>query len=168
MAVRKSKVTISPEPKPDLTPMIDIVFNLIIFFMIVSELSNLDVEQLELPYADNAQEPKKGGQAVEKILQVNVLPKGLIKVRGKGFTTDIEKKGDYPWLADFLEIEAAGYEREDENPDQPGTRPSKLRVNIRADKQAAFRHVQGVFDACMRHGIYKTSLAATQDDPEMR
>ena len=29
---RKKKFQIDPEPKPDLTPMIDIVFNLIIFF----------------------------------------------------------------------------------------------------------------------------------------
>ena len=36
---KKSRVEQEPEPKPDLTPMIDIVFNLIIFFMIVSELS---------------------------------------------------------------------------------------------------------------------------------
>ena len=39
----------------DLTPMIDIVFNLIIFFMLVSELSNLELEQLRLPFAGEAE-----------------------------------------------------------------------------------------------------------------
>ena len=30
---KKRKFQVDPEPKPDLTPMIDIVFNLLIFFM---------------------------------------------------------------------------------------------------------------------------------------
>ena len=90
---RKKKFQIDPEPKPDLTPMIDIVFNLIIFFMIVSELSNLDVEQIELPFADRAEDPK-AEKAGQKVLQINVLEKGLIKVRGKPMTADPELQND--------------------------------------------------------------------------
>ena len=41
-----------------------------------------------------------------------------------------------------------------------------MRVNIRADKRAKFRYVQGVFDACVKHGVYKTSLAADPNMPE--
>ena len=48
-------------------PAIDpTVFNLIIFFMIVSELSNLTVEQLQLAYASEAQDAKKTATA-EKV-----------------------------------------------------------------------------------------------------
>ena len=165
---RKSKVQQDPEPKPELTPMIDIVFNLIIFFMIVSELSNLTVEQLQLAYADQAVEPPKT-QNAEKVLQINVMEEdGLIKVNGAPYTTDAKllaaKK--FHSLKKFLEIEAAGYEREDPDPGNPtGVPPSKMRVNIRADKDGKFQRVQEVFDACMRNGIYKTSLAATKDDP---
>lgn len=165
MAKRKSKFELEPEPVLDITPMIDIVFNLLIFFMIVSELNNLNVEQLELPHADRAEDPKKN-QKGDKVLQVNVLPTGLIKVRGSPYTTDPKLKGKHPWLQEFLEIEAAGFEREPPEPGQPGTPPSALRVNIRADKECRFRHVQGVFDACVRNGIYKTSLGATQDEPK--
>jgi biopolymer transport protein ExbD len=163
---RKSKVEKEPEPKPDLTPMIDIVFNLIIFFMIVSELSNLDVEQIELPFADNAQDPKSEVLDVnDKVLQINVVQSGLIKIRGAAYTMEPELKDRYPWLTDFLEIEAAGYEREE--PEAPGAKPpSKLRVNIRADAFAQFKYVQQVFDACVNNGIYKTSLAATKDEPK--
>lgn len=163
---RKKKFQADPEPKQDLTPMIDIVFNLIIFFMIVSELSNLDVEQIELPFADRAEDPKKEPDG-QKVLQVNVMEKGLIKVRGKPMTADPELQNDkrFMWLAKFLEIEAAGYEREPPDPSNPANPPSKLRVNIRADARSPFKHVQRVFDACVRNGIYKTSLAATSDDP---
>lgn len=164
---RKRRYQEEPEPEVDLTPMIDIVFNLIIFFMIVSELSNLTVEQLELSFADQAMEPKKLElAATEKVLQINVLPGGLIKVKGNPYTADPKQKDRYPWLADFLEVESAGYEREDPDPSNPQLAPSKMRVNIRADKEAPFMRVQQVFDACQKHGIYKTSLAATKDNPE--
>ena len=161
---KKSKVQIDPEPKPDLTPMIDIVFNLIIFFMIVSDLSNLEVEQLTLPFADRAEKPPPS-TGNQKVLQINVLEDGLIKVRGKAFTMDPALKDQYAWLADYLAIEAAGFEREPW--DQPGVAPSTMRVNIRADRDSQFKYVQHVFDACCSDDvkIYKTSLAATKDPP---
>ncbi|MHC4829906.1 MAG: ExbD/TolR family protein [Planctomycetota bacterium] len=166
---RKSKFAIEPEPKPDLTPMIDIVFNLIIFFMIVSELSNLTVEDLQLAYADQAAKASKSSAgSTEKVLQINVMEQdGLIKVRGAAYTTDVKliAAQKYPSLRKFLEIEATGYEREEPIPGAPGPGPSKMRVNIRADKDGAFQRVQEVFDACMRNGVYKTSLAASKDDP---
>jgi biopolymer transport protein ExbD len=165
----RKRVQVDPPPKPDLTPMIDIVFNLIIFFMIVSELSNLTVEQLELAYASEAQDPKKMKQgSSDKVLQVNVLPDGLIKIRGAGYSDDPKLKGQYPSLKEFLEIEAAGYEREEPDPSNPNLAPSKMRINIRADKETKFKNVQSIFDACSKNGVYKTSLAATKENPTKR
>jgi len=163
---KASRVEQEPEPKPDLTPMIDIVFNLIIFFMIVSELSNLTVEQLQLAYASESQDPKKmKSGSTDKVLQINVLPDGLIKIRGAGYSDDPKMKGAYPSLKEFIEIEAAGYDREEPDPSNPNLAPSKMRVNIRADKETQFKNVQQVFDACQKNGVYKTSLAATKDAP---
>ena len=166
---KRSKFEKEPEPKPDLTPMIDIVFNLIIFFMIVSELSNLTVEQLQLSYASEAADPKKvAGNDITKVMQINVMPQpGLIKVDGRAYTADPKLKSQYLWLSDYIEIEAAGYEREEPDPSNPQLAPSKMRVNIRADKEAPFKGVQMVFDACQKHGVYMTSLAATKQDPTL-
>ena len=85
---RKSRLEKEPEPKLDLTPMIDIIFNLIIFFMIVSDFSALTVEDLQLAYADEAQKADKGSaDKVEKVLQINVMEQdGLSKVKGIGYT----------------------------------------------------------------------------------
>jgi biopolymer transport protein ExbD len=161
---RKSKVGEQPEPKPDLTPMIDIVFNLIIFFMIVSELSNLTVEQLELSFASEAQDPPPANPK-DKVLQVNVLPDGLVKINGAGYSDDPKLKDVHPSLKEFIENEAAGYEREEPDPNNPALSPSKMKVNIRADKETMFKNVQQVFDACQKCGVYKTSLAATKESP---
>jgi biopolymer transport protein ExbD len=165
MAKKRRATRVEPAPKADLTPMIDIVFNLIIFFMIVSELSNLEIEQITLPYADKAEKeppPQRTGMgSVDTILQINVLPPeidedgnieqpSLIKVRGE--------------LLRFLEVEASGYPREDPIPGAD-VDPSTMRVNIRADKDAPFRYVLEVFESCIENGVYRTSLAATKDEP---
>jgi len=42
------------EIKIDLTPMIDIVFQLIIFFMVVTEMASKDLEDVTLPRANHA------------------------------------------------------------------------------------------------------------------
>jgi biopolymer transport protein ExbD len=42
----------------DMTPMIDVVFQLIIFFMLVMEITQQDLEQLKLPTAENARPDK--------------------------------------------------------------------------------------------------------------
>ena len=40
----------------DMTPMIDVVFNLIIFFMVITDMTQQDLEYLVLPRAQEAQE----------------------------------------------------------------------------------------------------------------
>ena len=156
---KRARFRMDSAPAVDLTPMIDIVFNLIIFFMIVSELSNLDVEQLRLPFADEA-EPAAAAAQEDRVLQVNVLASGVAKVRGRSYDTRPEdgRSPRLAWLGDLMQAEAAGTPLD---PDGAST----LRVNVRADRDARFEHVQRVLDTCQRNDVYRTSLAATQDAP---
>jgi len=168
MATRRLTSVEAGSVETDMTPMIDIVFNLIIF-MIASELNNRNVEQITIPFASEAEkmrEAKGPDGKTEKVLQVNVMPDGVVKVRSIAYSVDPQTMKQYPALASFMEIEAAGYDREEPAPGQGGTPPSRLRVNIRADREARFRYVQGVFDACVKHGVYKTTIAADPDMPK--
>lgn len=124
--------------------------------MIASELNEQTVEQVRLAAADQA---RPAEPARQKVLQTNVLASGEVKVRGQAFALD-PQDARRPSLSAFLELEAAGYDREPPEPGQSGLPPSALRVNVRADREAPFGRVQGVLDACMDHGIYRTSLAA--------
>ncbi|MCA8924108.1 MAG: biopolymer transporter ExbD [Planctomycetes bacterium] len=170
----KSRVQQDPEPKLDLTPMIDIVFNLIIFFMIVSDMSNLDMEEIALPFADQAQkaEGAKGGDEITRTIVVNILSSGKIRIRGKDMNADpTQKASGNMWLGDYFRTEVAGYKVEPA--DENGVKASALEVNIRSDRGAPFKYVQQVFDACIgypnetpRAPIYKTSLAASPDKKE--
>jgi biopolymer transport protein ExbD len=55
MAVKKEKV----EERPDLTPMIDVVFQLLIFFMVTAVFAITPGLDIKLPEAEEAQAPEK-------------------------------------------------------------------------------------------------------------
>ena len=137
----------------NMTPMIDIVFQLIIFFMVVTELATLDLERLTLPYAKSTDTSKDRIDTSAKIT-VNVTKKGDIKIKRAKYTDE--------QLREFIryEAEAAGKE---ENDQAPGTQVSRLQVLIRADRDARYEGVQRVFDACQKWGVYKTSVATTEE-----
>ena len=143
---REPRWSEEPEPKPDLTPMIDIVFNLIIFFLLVSQLSNLSIEELSLSPAYQAKH--EGPIPVgERVLPINILADGRVKVRGQAFAVDPRPGAEAP-LAEFLRIEAAGQDAD------------TMAITIRADRDARFRHVQGVLAACIAAGLTRTRFAA--------
>jgi biopolymer transport protein ExbD len=125
--------------------------------MIASELNEQTVEQVRLAAADQARPPAPGRV---RVLQTNVLASGQVKVRGQVYAVEEAAPSRHPSLRAFLELEAAGYDREAPEPGQGGVPLSALRVNVRADREAPFGRVQGVLDACLDQGIYKTSLAA--------
>ncbi|MEZ6187228.1 MAG: biopolymer transporter ExbD [Planctomycetota bacterium] len=149
--MRRSRVEDLPEPRRDLTPMIDVVFLLIVFFMVATELTNLELEELALPRADQAREPAPELGQVPPLV-INVLEDGEVRVRGRRLTSDPARRGQAPWFSDHLRTEVAVAGREDD--------ASRLEVTLRVDKDAEFGAVQRVFEACCEHGVIKTRLAA--------
>ena len=107
-----------PEPpateKFNMTPMIDIVFQLIIFFMLVMDMSSRRNEDLVLPSASTA-----GNHPDPREIHVNVTAEGKVRISGRTFTDG---------ALDALLRERA-----------PGTA-----VLIRADRSTDFEHVQKI------------------------
>lgn len=97
----------------NMTPMIDIVFNLIIFFMLVSQFYRLEVEPVKLPPAAMADPKREEVQKYQQIV-INVIPPDPgkpndkwthVKVGGKTIVSS-EEFGDAPnWqpLIDLLQ-----------------------------------------------------------------
>jgi biopolymer transport protein ExbD len=138
----------------NMTPMIDCTFLLLIFFMIVSEMSSLDMESLALPYADQAKPPE--GDPPDRRVVVNIqredAKKGFVRIQGRNYDKDK--------LAELIRKEAIKSERE-HDPEFPKIKIYKLIVLIRCDREAKYETVQWVFDACSKNGVYKTVLAAS-------
>ncbi|MHC4828818.1 MAG: ExbD/TolR family protein [Planctomycetota bacterium] len=145
------------ETKPELTPLIDVVFLMISFFVIVSDFSSTQHEQVELPFALNANTKNKPNKLAPIV--VNVLVDGTIKIQRQVFG----KEGmDEKVLMDHFALEADVAPKEP-NPSDPSKPLSALRVIVRADKNAKFEHVQKVMVACAKNGIYKMVIQAVKE-----
>lgn len=123
----------------NMAPMIDMVFLLLIFFMVASHMSKMDRTPVELPVADKSTVPEgaKGRQLITIRSQdqtgeeVDVLM-NLQKIEVKEIKPVIEKL-----LA------------EDENTE----------VYLRADRYAKHKHVKEVMAACAEGGVANVIFA---------
>jgi biopolymer transport protein ExbD len=135
--------------------MIDVVFLLLIFFMLVSEISHAEASaKLELPYAPLADDDPTKDRSHRVI--VNVEKRMSIKGVGKMLIHGVPH--DLKALTQVLQKNAyiAGME-------DPQKKISNLRVCIRADFDARTKAIQWIFDACQKNMVYKTEISATRD-----
>ncbi|MEM9828661.1 MAG: biopolymer transporter ExbD [Planctomycetota bacterium] len=124
-----------------LTPLIDVVFLLLIFFLVTSEFEDEERRlDIVLPSATSA-EPMIG-RVREIVIDVNA--EGTLFLGGQATTLND--------LEDLL-IKAVA------------DNPSSQSVVIRADRQAAFQGVVGVMDLCNRSGVSDYSVT-TQEGPD--
>jgi biopolymer transport protein ExbD len=115
----------------DLTPLIDIVFQLLIFFLLTATFQNNPSFRVKLPKAKNqevTQEPKS--------VVVSLGPDGAMEVDGKRLD------------ARELEMRLCAAAQSD---------PS-LVVNIRADQATAHQYVVSVMDAARSCGLERLGI----------
>ena len=67
------------EMEMNMTPMIDVVFLLIIFFMIITDMTQQDLEELVLPMAQFAREDKPDPDEYRPIINIQYDGKIIIK-----------------------------------------------------------------------------------------
>jgi biopolymer transport protein ExbD len=119
----------------NMTPAIDMVFNLLIFFMTVSQVSHLQREAIQLPKVDTAEEQ----QPAE--LTVNVRQDGTMVVAGQVMTlTSVAKE-----LANLIESR--------------GGDVSQVHVVIRADERGSSRTVNDLVRLLNRLQIHAVRIA---------
>ena len=149
-ALEKKRARKSPPSLAiDMTPMIDIVFQLIIFFMIVSEFQNMEMEQITLPFALEAKEESKEGQ--QNRIVVNVNDKGEIRMMRRHYSSE--------------QLKALLIERARNSPKDADGLPT-IAVKLRADAECEYKYVQDVIVQCMRAYIWKLSFGASHIDRE--
>jgi len=123
------------EASVNLTPMVDVIFLLIIFFLMVSEMSDLQVEaDVTLPRARTASEREATGH---RRLIVNMTADG-------GFVID----GKETWSEDvklLLEREA--------NLSRNAERAVTLEVLLRCDRKVPYERVSAVLATCAQFGV---------------
>ncbi len=123
-----------------LAPMIDIVFLLLIFFIVTWQFTRSETElSVSVPTAQEGAEPERQrGEIV-----INILTDGTIRI--ESVTVDL------PQLLDKLASIAEQFEN------QP--------VRIRGDGAVSYQRVVEVIDTCTKAGIWNISFATQQPTP---
>lgn len=119
----------------NMTPMIDVVFLLIIFFLVSSHLARQETQlALDLPTAQTG-EPLEETQ--RQRVTLNVLPDGQVLLGGKAVATDE--------LTTRLKFER-------------GRSGDELEVRIRGDRNAPFAAIEPLLIACAEAGVWNVTF----------
>ncbi len=134
----------SRQPQPagmQLAPMIDIVFLLLIFFIVTWQFSRSETElNVSVPTAEEGSElTRPKGEII-----INVLSDGIIRV--EGLTVDLTQ----------LNTKLSAIARQFEN--QP--------VRIRGDGAVPYQRIVEVIDTCQKAGIWNISFATQRPEPQ--
>ncbi|KPJ56237.1 MAG: hypothetical protein AMS16_02790 [Planctomycetes bacterium DG_58] len=132
---------------PNMTPMIDVVFLLIIFFLAAAQLSVGGEDDIELPVASEARLAERLNRDSITI-EVKSVPGGAgFSVSGKGYS--------YRELLKNLRIQVEAGELRGE-PAPP--------IILRADLRVAYKQVQELMFDCAAMGIQVFDFQATTEE----
>ncbi|HUE69642.1 MAG TPA: biopolymer transporter ExbD [Pirellulaceae bacterium] len=125
----------------NMTPMIDVVFLLLIYFMTAMQVKSVSKEDVELPPLAGSQEQS------ESSLTVNVMRSGEIFVNGNPLTV--------PQLASLVGDELARVDNE----------PSRVSVVVRADRRGRAGPVNQIVSALERFDIRRVNIGVQEPRP---
>jgi len=124
----------------NLTPLIDIVFLLVIFFLVASHTARSEsTEPVELPMVGPVQEGQEGQEQVPGRLVVTVTADSALHVGGRIVTLE--------QITSLLAEAAAG------------SPSGGYEVRIRGDRRVPFRAVEPLMVACAQAGITRIGYA---------
>ena len=147
MKLRKPE---EPDAKVDMTPMIDCVFLLLIFFMVSATMSKVNqTPEVQLPIAPKAAIPDD----LRSRGVVNIVPLGTPV--GGSATSEDKPFIIYGELADEPGLVKAISERRATEPE--------LRIYMRVDRNAEFKTVKRAIRACANAGIFDIIFGTFQD-----
>ncbi len=141
----------------NLTPMIDVTFQLIIFFMLVSQLTSMTMLNVTLPIAPHAEELGTKKPKQERVV-INITGDRKISF-GQG--DDIQGEGDEMLknLVNRLLQEAEARPKLYSTSEEAGgQRISELEVFIRCDRSIESQLFLYVLHACNEAKIYKVDI----------
>jgi biopolymer transport protein ExbD len=136
--------------EPDMTPMIDMTFQLIAFFMVLLNFGEADLDaRIKLPSSQLAKPPET---ALEAPLVLQLTSDDLVIFAG-----------------DLLPISALGdpLRRERRFLELNGRKPSEATVILRADADAKGGVVQEVMQKCQENGFDNFALRAKQEESDL-
>ncbi|HZF00180.1 MAG TPA: biopolymer transporter ExbD [Planctomycetota bacterium] len=155
---------------PNLIPMIDIMFLLLLFFMLGADMGQRELEEVVLPKANSMKEDKENKEKDKNRLTINVYHR--YEVKCQAYAKGGVCRDDAHWRTgikgkDYSEPEKLGGYLKKEADATRGLDPknpqvSELKVMIRADASAPYGLAQRAMNTCAKAGIYKVEVGASR------
>ena len=125
----------------NMTPMIDVVFQLIIFFIVTINIADSKDESVRLELGTNGQEVESGDSKASALV-IDVSQKGRISIG------NVEVRPN-----DLKTIMARRFRRYGNN----------FQVWVRGDARATHKQIRKVMDTCTASGLGRVSFIAVKD-----
>ena len=136
--------------EPNLTPVLDMVFQLITFFMLVINFKGAASDMtLKLPVLGSARPLDWKGEFEPLVL--NLDPEGKVHVYGRPVAVDEYVTREAAYVAELMRTKG-------EAADPKAGLP--VPVVVRADRSVPFRDLNRVIKVCQQHGYRQFSLSA--------
>ena len=156
----------------NMTPMIDIVFNLVQFFMLTLDLSHKELAVLDLPRANSGKEDKdpstdrKAKPEERSRFIINIQADGSLYFKGKTWPLADGDPAKQDMALENLRIELRKLVRD--LPKEADTGASKAMVLVRGDRTAKWKYVQWIMQVCAdpQIKIYKLHFAVEHNKKE--
>ncbi len=127
-----------------MTPMIDVVFQMIIFFVCTAQLEQEQFSEF-IKLADSPNAPAMADTKDPRTITVEVDDRGKISIARTALTRSK--------LRTILTKTVADY----------GVHGPTIPILIRADSETCHTHVKQVLDICTGAGLYKIAFVAVKD-----
>ncbi len=166
---RRERSKVEESLSPNLIPMIDIMFLLLLFFMLSADMTQRRTEEVALPRASEAR-PEDPVARADEIVNVHhrTAPGTTCAVHENGGVCRDEDHWGWAVLGREYTSDALGAELRDVAKSRAeadvdavaGKRLSAAKVLVRADASAPYGDVQKVIEACGRATIHEVEVAA--------
>ncbi len=155
-------IPVESEPLPiNMTPMIDIVFNLVTFFMLTLDLSHKELAALDLPRAHSGTPDEPVAKEAERRITVNLVSPGNAMFRGTTYPLAAQDPATAANALSSLTSALATAVRTDVILGKKGP----LVVVLRGDRAVPWRRVAWVIEACADPSIRPATVRFSVDGP---
>lgn len=173
---KKKLPPVKEDISPNLIPMIDIMFLLLLFFMLGADMTQREFAEVVLPIADKVKEDDNRTDSASPQTTINVNHDtaiscalqdngGMCREPGHWLWNIRGKPFDKTTIGKQLQIEADESLEDTVDPNAK-KRLSKRKVTIRADKNAPYGDIQKLIEFAGLAGIYKIEIAAAKPAPK--
>ncbi len=162
---KRVRPMLQEEITPNLIPMIDIMFLLLLFLMLGADMGQREFEDVTLPTASAVKEDKdrdKLGITIVNVYhrfeaQCEKYKEGGICIDRSHWSIGVRGVDYTPQSIGTLIKGEAELARDPTNPAL-----SERKIMIRADQAALYEYVQKVIEACAIAGLYKIEIGAAE------